>query len=294
MKRVALALLAFLFTAAGCGPLPQPFQPLDKNSNGLIYLEDGAGITVLPLTHDAPLAPGAAAELLADALRKHNVPAWTRGWNAGSRILTGRAVVSQLDAEKEEVLLYWELNDAQGVRIGSFTQRRELEPGTWRSGDQDAIAALMDQAAGKIASMVQGPNVEEAVLTDLTKARLVILPMLDLPGDGTRSLARALKAELQTGSLPVVESTDLAQTEEDDLLIACTVTLSPSWGAWQDVTISWLVTRARDGSELGRIDQQNQIPMGQLDGPWGVLAYEIAAGAVLGIRELIGRLDRPT
>ena len=81
MRSFSIVWLVLLSWIAGCGPLPQPFQPLDKNSNGLIHLEDGAGITVLPLSNDAPQSPDAVAELLADALRKQNVPAWTRSWN---------------------------------------------------------------------------------------------------------------------------------------------------------------------------------------------------------------------
>lgn len=285
MSRLLLALLTALLATAGCGALPRPFEPVDKASNDLVRLEDGIGISVLPVTHEPPGAPGAAAEALADAIRKHNVPASTQGVTAGSRTLTGRAVVQALSTGKEEVLLYWELSDPDGARVGSFAQRGELQKGAWQAGRPEVITELMERAAAKVAAMVQDPAVEEAPPPPGT--RLVILPMADLPGDGGRSLASALETALRAAGLPLAEHPE----DSDDLLIACTVALGPPQGASQDVRVGWTVTRAGDGAELGRIDQRNLIPAGSLDGPWGMTAQGIAAGAAEGIIALIGQVD---
>ena len=283
MNRPAVCLLAAALLIAGCGQLPRPFQPADKGGNGLLYLNDGTGITVLPLSHHAPGAPARTTEALAAALRERNMPASAEG-AAGSRRLSGRAVVQELAGGKEEVLLYWELSDPGGRRLAAVTQRGELPPGAWRAGDPDVIGRMMEQAAGKIAELVQGPAVEE--VAPPRQARLVVLPMADLPGDGRLSLSRALEAELRAAHLQLA-----AEPDEGDLLIACEVTLGPPDGAWQEVQVHWTVSRAGDSEPLGQIDQQNRIPAGSLDGPWGATAGSIAAGAAQGIFELIGQLE---
>ncbi len=283
MGRLAICLLGIILLIAGCGRLPRPFQPADKAGNGLLYLNDGIGITVMPLTHHASGAPKRTAETLAAALRERNMPASTQGGTAGSRRLSGRAMVQELTGGKEEVLLYWELSDPGGRRLAATTQRSELPPGAWRSGDPDVIGRMMEQAAGKIAELVQRPAVEE--VAPPRQAHLVVLPMADLPGDGRLSLSRALEAALRAARLPLA-----AEPGEGDLLIACQVTLGAPDDAWQEVRVRWTVTRA--GEELGQINQQNRLPAGSLDGPWGATAGGIAAGAAQGILELIGQLDR--
>lgn len=282
MGRLVICLLSAALLIAGCGQLPRPFQPADKAGNGLLYLNDGIGITVLPLGHDAPGAPDLTAEALAAALRERNMPASTQAGRAVSHRLSGRAVVQDLAAGKEEVLLYWEISGPAGRRLATITQRGELPPGAWRAGDPDVVGRMMEQAADKIAELVQGPAVEEAAPP--RQAHLVVLPMADLPGDGRLSLSRALEAELRAARLPLA-----AAPGEGDLLIACQVTLAPPEGAGQEVQVRWTVSRA--GEELGRIDQQSQVPAGSLDGPWGATAGGIAAGAAQGILELIGQLD---
>jgi hypothetical protein len=284
--RLAAALLC-LSLAAACGQLPRPFQPEDKSGNDLLYLADRSGILVRPVGRDAPGDPAAAAELLAAALRARNLAASTRDANGTGQILRGWATVQRLPGGEDEVLLSWELADATGARIGRTAQRSELSAGAWQAGDPETLDRVMNRAAEAIAALVQGPAVEHPGLAGLAGARLVILPMRNLPGDGALSLARALRHELDAARLPLADRAGGA-----DLLIACTVSLDPPRGHWQEARITWTVTRAGDGLELGRIDQQNRIPAGSLDGPWGPAARGIAQGAAQGIRALVEQLDR--
>jgi hypothetical protein len=56
----------------------------------------------------------------------------------------------------------------------------------------------------------------------------------------------------------------------------------------QHVKIVWKVRRA-DGTEIGTVGQENDVPKGMLEGPWGDLAYNIAVAAGGGIGELVSR-----
>jgi hypothetical protein len=283
--RLAVGALC-LCLAAACGQLPRPFQPEDKSANGLLELAGGAGILVRPLSRDAPADPAAAAEILAAALRDRNLPASTRGPNGAGRVLSGRATILELPTGRDELLIYWELADAGGKRIGSHAQRSELPPGAWRAGHPETVGPVLTRSAEAIAAMVQGAPVEPP---GLAGGRLVILPMQGLPGDGALSLARALETELSAASLPLA-----GQAAENDLLIACTVILGRPRGYWQEVRVTWAVKRAADGTQLGQIEQRNRVPAGSLDGPWGPVAQGIAEGAAAGILDLVERLGRAT
>jgi hypothetical protein len=295
--RLAAALLC-LALAAACGQLPRPFQPEDKSGNRLIYLADLAdlaergAILVRPIGGNAPGNPAAAAESLAAALRARDLAASTRDEEGRGQVLRGWATVQRLPNGREEVLLSWELADAAGARLGRGAQRSELDTGVWagawKAGERESLDRVMDRAAAAIAALVQGPAVESASAAGSADPRLVILPMRDLPGDGTLSLPRALRYELDAARIPLVD-----EPGDGDLLVACSISLDPPRADWQEVRIVWTVTRAGDGLELGRIDQQNRVPAGSLDGPWGAAAHGIAQGAVEGIRALVERIDRP-
>ena len=47
--------------------------------------------------------------------------------------------------------------------------------------------------------------------------------------------------------------------------------------------------RRKDGSEIGTVVQENDVPAGLLDGPWGDVAYTVAVAAQDGIMALIAR-----
>ena len=47
--------------------------------------------------------------------------------------------------------------------------------------------------------------------------------------------------------------------------------------------------RRKDGGEIGTVGQENEIPAGLLDGPWGDVAYMVAVSAQDGIMELVAR-----
>jgi hypothetical protein len=276
-----------LFLAVACGQLPRPFQPEDKSVNGLLHLADGMGILVQPLNRDAPADPEAAAEILAAALRARNLPASARGQNGAGRVLSGQATILELPGYRDELLIYWELADADGTRIGSHAQRSELTPGAWQAGDPETVSRVLARSAEAIAAMVQGAPAEPSGPPEPAGSRLVILPMQGLPGDGAQSLAQALAAELDAASLSQAD-----QAAENDLLIACTVTLGPPHGYWQEIRVTWDVKRAGDGAQLGQIEQRNRVPAGSLDGPWGPAAQGIAEGAAAGIRDLVAQLGR--
>ncbi len=289
LTRLALAgtlLAAALLT--GCGPLPRPFASDGKDLASLRALAVQHQVLVLPLQADLASAPKArAAAVLAHALAEKAIPATTTGDPRRSRSLTGRAVVQRLNFREDEVLLYWELTEPDGRRIGSYAQRNILPHGIWQAGLAEGIDPAMIEAAGPIADLLRPPAVEQAPLPGFPDANVVLLPMDALPGDGPRSLYSALARELAAEGVPLDQTID-----DDDLLVFGDVELGPDRGGTQSIKIIWYVIRAADSVELGQISQGNRVPTGALNGPWGPTANAIAKGAASGILQLLDQAGR--
>jgi hypothetical protein len=277
------ALLAVALTA--CGPLPRPFRDAGAPP-GLLDLGDGPGIRVHALVGDGPGVAGAGAEVMAEALRNLGVPAATQGGNRASRGLYGLATLTRA-GDEERLRLLWELRAPDGTVIGLHHSEISLPHGLWQAGDAAAIAPHIAAGAPAIAAMVQVEAVEEVAIPGFPGARLMVLPLDDVPGDGAVSLRRSLQEELRAADLPVA-----AEVREGDILIFGKVVLTAPRDGQQLLSISWTATRTGGEAELGQVDQQNSIPAGSLDGPWGPVAREIAKAAAAGLIDLLDQAGR--
>ncbi len=108
-----------------------------------------------------------------------------------------------------------------------------------------------------------------------------IATVVGAPGDGAQSLTRALQANLRnrgietaSGALPG------AYTVQGKVTMG-----SPSAGK-QTIKIEWQVIDPA-GKKKGTVWQNNVVPQGALDGPWGKTADDAAAEAAKGIIELL-------
>lgn len=278
-----LAVMGCFAMLGACGPLPHPFQAETKAANELLVLKDRAGILVAPVAGALPADSEVLAEAMAARLRDLNVPATTRAINGESRFLHGRVAAAKLGT-KDKTLVQWELWDLDGRLIGGYAQPLP-EPGTTHVAEGEAlIAALAAEAAPKIAALVQAPPETEAPIPGHPRARLVVAPLAEGPGDSARSLIPALRAELAAAGLPLA-----AREGPDDLVVLGDIALEPAPGGQQEVTIAWTLISARDRRELGQVEQSNRVPAGSLDGPWGAVADAVARAAAEGVVELLNR-----
>jgi hypothetical protein len=70
------------------------------------------------------------------------------------------------------------------------------------------------------------------------------------------------------------------------------VTVGPAGREMERVEIVWVVSR-RDGQELGRVAQINELPAGRLSRPWGDIAYAASAEAADGVRTVVANAIAP-
>ncbi|MGA8690564.1 MAG: hypothetical protein WB662_11825, partial [Methyloceanibacter sp.] len=66
------------------------------------------------------------------------------------------------------------------------------------------------------------------------------------------------------------------------------VSLTDASGGKQSIRIDWQVLDP-NGKKLGTVSQQNTIPKGSLNGPWGAIADAAAGAAAAGIIKLLPR-----
>jgi hypothetical protein len=278
---VAVALV--LWSLASCQPLPHPLADNAPPPDApIMTLKDGAGIAVAPVDGlPAPLA-GQLAEALASALREADVPASTTTRNRASYTLRSTVEERAARGKRATINLRWELLEPSGKSAGAHEQRVDTDLQSWREASPPVLEALARSAAPSIASLLQ----EEGAVAAQGAQRLIVPPIAGAPGDGSQTLAKAMRNALRRASVDVAEGAD---PDGKSMVLAGSVALGPVAERQQDVTIIWSLRNA-DGSQIGQVKQQNRIPAGSLDGAWGDIAYVVANSAAPGITALLDRL----
>ena len=272
-----LWLLALLALAA-CNSPPLPIMGRTAPPAALSP-PDSAGIYVLPAEHAPASAATALADAMAAALQKSDIPASARASNRDSYRLQPTATVTPGTGSRETVGVEWRLRGADGKLVGSASSRLDVEAGAWQHGDDKLAAALAAPAAPVIAKLVE---------SNLPLPQGQLMPMVALravtgaPGDGDRSLTQAMSVALERSNLALAT----APADKEDFIVTGTVEVGAASGTQQQVRITWVLLRP-DGSEVGRVKQQNAVPAGSLDGAWGEVAYAVTSAAAPGVRRLI-------
>lgn len=109
----------------------------------------------------------------------------------------------------------------------------------------------------------------------------MVMPVSGAPGDGRRSLTRALQQRLATNGIKIV-----VKPGSNVYTIRGTVTVRNARDRRQTVRIEWRVNSPA-GRRLGTVAQQNTISRGALNGPWGAIADAAAGSAANGILKLL-------
>jgi hypothetical protein len=279
MRALALAVLLLL---AGCQPLPQPFAD-DRPPPGspLLTLKDSAGIKVEPVIGAGGEAGPRLAEAMAAALRDQDVPASTDAENRAGYRLIGSVVEKKLPDGRAAVDLAWELLGPDGSRAGSSTQHAEAPAAAWWGGDEAVLASIAKGGAPKIAALVQDEAPAEA--PSAAPPMVVVREVEGAPGDGSKSLTRAMTTALKMAKYGIAD--EAAAKKEGDgqaFVVAGRVDVTRPIDGKQQVKIVWSVLTAA-GSEIGKVNQENAVPAGSLDGRWGDIAYAVATAASDGV-----------
>jgi hypothetical protein len=299
-RPAAVAFGALLF---GCQPLPHPFAD-DRPPAALLKIPGTAAVAIAPIKGSPrPIAAG-LGPAMADALLKRDIPATDKTTSRNSYHLYGVLTESRPRDGKSEITAQWRLQDARGRTVGEHRARAEAETGEWLAGHQGQIERLAALSAEGIASLLQdepagtaAPALPPVTPSRATAARpaepavsaadrsarvrVAIGKLSGAPGDGSASLKAALATVLKRQELTIVEGGG-----KSDMQIDGEISVAPARRDTQHIKIVWRVRRS-DGTEIGTVGQENDIPRGLLDGPWGDVAYSVAIAAGDGIAQLV-------
>jgi hypothetical protein len=280
---------------AACQPLPHPFaNDVPKPGSPMLTLRDTDTVAVAPVEGGPPATAKRLAPAMAEALQKRDIAASDRTMSIGSYQLDGRIQAMPASGGKAAIIVSWVLHEPSGKSLGDRAERVEGAADDWQRGKADAVARLADTSADQIAAMLQSKTPagaaappDKATPAEAAapgEARLLIGEVKGAPGDGGRALASAVAILLKKQELAIVSDPHA----KPDLLLDALVDIGKPEAGQQHVKIIWRL-RHGDGSEIGTVAQENNVPAGLLNGPWGDIAYTVALAAQDGIMQLIAR-----
>ncbi len=171
----------------------------------------------------------------------------------------------------------WSGVDSAAIRSIAGKTTSQLAASLSRGGGSaSAVAAASDGAAPVATASTPPPSVASAKASGV-----VVAPVSGAPGDGQRSLTTALKKRLYAGGIKLANG-----TASNVYMVKGSVKLVEASGGKQSIRIDWLVLDP-SGKKLGTVSQQNMIPKGSLNGPWGAIADAAAGAAAAGIIKLL-------
>jgi hypothetical protein len=279
-SRLISLLLAALPGAllAACQPLPAPYAPTDQDKlNPLLTLRDATGVWVELPSGLPPDVAQRLAELVAENLRQADVPAAVGIGNRGSAVLRAAGQMYTLGPAEAQLALTWQLIPPGGTPA-EWQQRETIPRGANLPPMPRQIERMGKATADKVIPL----------LAELTPAiplpeGVVIGKVEGAPGDGNLALSRAIGYSLKQRGVRVVEEQD-----GKALLVRAMVQVGKPVNLVQAVRIYWGLFMP-DGTELGTVTQENDIPAGRLDKNWSEIAVFAAEGAVDGLKPLIDR-----
>jgi hypothetical protein len=228
------------------------------------------------------------------------------GKSSGGNTLRGYLFASA-ERRGAKISYIWDVTDSKGKRVvrvsgeQTIAKRRGRDP--WSGVDSAALRSLANKTASQLAASLgrggrtpaataKGPVTTSAGATTAAASRkpkgpvmALVSPVSGAPGDGRRSLTTALKKRLYAGGVKLAGG---ATTSGRVYTIKGSVSLTNAKGGKQSIRIDWQVIDPK-GKKVGTVTQQNSIPKGSLNGPWGAIADAAAGAAADGIIKLLPR-----
>lgn len=267
MRRFPLLALALLLT--GCGDIPQPFR--HEGDNPAMAPQAARGVVVRPLD-DSPRSTQ-LADAIVRSLLEAEIPASTQPVVPGAWVIGG-----EIDPTTAAAQLRWTLTRPPGGEVLGKVEQ-SIPAGAWGRATPKTINLIAAEVVDKLMGPLHGDGPAATHIPAGPAIRL--LPLAGLPGNGDTALATAMRTSLRSSGLTVVDG-----EAESDFLLRGQVTVTPGQAGDDVLSVAWTVI-ARDGRDLGSSAQQGAVPKGRLNGSWGSLAADIAAGGAEGVGEIV-------
>lgn len=290
-----VAVLALL-CLAGCGGGPSTSSFFSSASN---LFSRSTKVSLAPIVGAPQAVADQFTQALVDAGKDRRLTIIPGGGNA-DYTLRGYLLATN-DKGGAKISYIFDVTDASGARV-SRVSGDELIPGRvndpWEAVNGTVLNAIAGKTTSQVAaSLPHGGSATPVAVSESTPAAtastapapaplpkangVLVTPVAGAPGDGQRSLTTALKKRLYAGGIKLANG-----VTENVYMVKGTVSLSDAAGGKQSIRIDWLVLDP-SGKRLGTVSQQNTIPRGSLNGPWGAVADAAAGAAADGIIKLL-------
>jgi hypothetical protein len=316
ISSVTLAGLALALLAA-CGGGPGGPSGGGLLSGATSWFGGSTKIAIAPIIGTTPEIAAQMTDALVVAGKERKLTLLPSGDKA-TYTLRGYLIASS-EKQGAKISYIWDLTDAQGGRVARVSgdeiiaKRAGSDP--WSVVDAAAIRSIAGKTTSQIAaslprgrsstpavaaasssgsstSAISPPTATTTTTATSTAASpsraqapkaagVLVQPVTGAPGDGQRSLTIALKKRLYAGGVKLANGTAV-----NVYMVKGIVKLSDASGGKQSIRIDWQVVDPT-GKKLGTVSQQNTIPRGSLNGPWGAIADAAAGAAADGIIKLL-------
>jgi len=222
------------------------------------------------------------------------------GTSSGSNYTLRGYLLAAPERRGSKVSYIWDVTDAKGTRVTRVSGEELVTKGSssdpWSGVDSTVIRSIAGKTASQLAAELPGgrsgssaPVAASAPAATAAAARpaapkaqgVLVAPVDGAPGDGQRSLTTALKKKLYADGVKLANG-----TSSNVYTVKGSVKLTEASGGKQNIRIDWQVLDPT-GRRLGTVSQQNTIPKGSLNGPWGAIADAAAGAAADGIIKLL-------
>jgi hypothetical protein len=216
-------------------------------------------------------------------------------------------LIATTDKKGAKVSYILDVSDSKGQRV-TRVSGEQLVPGRssrdpWSGVDKAALESLAKTMTSELAASLSGgsappstastappspgagSNTRTAAAPPARASKgpvtAMVSPVSGAPGDGTKSLTAAIKKRLYS------KGVKLTSIQSDNTYtVKGVVSLKDASGGKQTIRIDWQVVDP-SGKRVGTVSQQNTIPKGSLNGPWGAVADAAAGAAADGIIKLL-------
>jgi hypothetical protein len=298
---VALAACA-LASLSGCGGGPGAPSSGGFLSGATGWFGGSTKIAVAPIIGTPPQVAEEMTSALVAAGKDRKLTLLTDGGKA-NYTLRGYLVATS-EGKGSKIAYIWDVNDDQGARVARVSGEEAVAGGSggdpWSGVDSAVIRSIAGKTTSQLAAAVSRggssasavasaspapppttPSTTPAPIASPKANGVVVAPVAGAPGDGQRSLTTALKKRLYAGGIKLANGTAV-----NVYMVKGSVSMADTSGGKQSIRIDWLVLDP-DGKKLGTVSQQNTIPKGSLNGPWGAIADAAAGAAAAGIIKLL-------
>lgn len=186
------------------------------------------------------------------------------------------------------------LQGAGGSTVAQATADAQTQSTTISTGASSGLDPGVQNVNANVANgksaltageVVPGQAQQKSAALRIKNPTAIVPVVAGAPGDGPTALTKALQRQLSANGVPVSGGAGpSAYTVQGKVL------MGQPQGGKQSINIEWVVFDPA-GGRVGSVKQDNNIPQGSLDGPWGRTADTVAGAAIKGVIELI---QRPT